>query len=326
MEELISVIVPIYNVEKYLEKCIKSLLKQTYHNLEILLIDDGSEDGSLSVCQRYAKEDSRICVIHQENQGVAGARNTGLQNVHGTYIGFVDPDDFIHPRMFEVLYSNLINDCSDISVGMYCTYTDFENNSDIVKRENNDTTRLSSRIALQALYESKRPFNSGILCDKLFRSDLFVGLSFSNGKIHEDEMIIYKLFDCAKYVTYTNFVLYYYYMREGSIMRKYSLERIDAISAYRDRMDFFRDKGYEELLEKALRRYLHIIRVNYCAVKKYFPMEQDILSKMKSEHDDTYSASDIHSLAGQVFMKNPMLYQYVNKFLRIVTKDGFTWE
>ena len=108
MNKLISIIIPVYNVEKYLEDCLNSVVNQTYKNLEIILIDDGSTDNSGKICDLYAKKDNRIVVIHKENAGVSSARNVGLKIAKGLYIGFVDPDDYIAEDMYEILYQNII--------------------------------------------------------------------------------------------------------------------------------------------------------------------------------------------------------------------------
>lgn len=119
MKELISIIVPVYNVEQYLDDCLISIINQTYKNLEIILIDDGSTDKSGKICDEYAKKDSRIIVIHKENGGVSSARNAGLRIAKGAYIGFVDPDDWIAEDMYEVLYSNAKKYDADVSVCKY---------------------------------------------------------------------------------------------------------------------------------------------------------------------------------------------------------------
>ena len=126
MKELISIIVPVYNVEQYLDDCLISIINQTYKNIEIILIDDGSTDKSGKICDEYAKKDSRIIVIHKENGGVSSARNAGLRIAKGAYIGFVDPDDWIAEDMYEVLYSNAKKYDADVSV---CKYKIVKNNS-----------------------------------------------------------------------------------------------------------------------------------------------------------------------------------------------------
>ena len=113
---MISIIVPVYNVDKYIERCIQSIINQTYKNLEIILIDDGSTDKSGAICDKYSKIDNRINVIHKKNGGLSEARNVGLDIARGDYIGFVDSDDYIHPQMYELLYKNLIGTSADISI------------------------------------------------------------------------------------------------------------------------------------------------------------------------------------------------------------------
>ena len=123
--DLISVIVPVYNVEKYLNRCVDSIINQTYSNLEIILINDGSTDTSGKICDEYKKRDNRIHVIHQKNGGLSAARNAGIVIANGNYFIFVDSDDLIHPQCIEILYKVIKNDCSDIVIGNYEKFDDF---------------------------------------------------------------------------------------------------------------------------------------------------------------------------------------------------------
>ena len=115
MNNLISVIIPVYNVENYLDECIQSVLQQTYKNLEIILVDDGSTDNSGVICDEYKDKDTRITVLHQKNGGISKARNVGIEYAHGEYIGFVDSDDFIHPQMYELLYAAIHKEQTDVA-------------------------------------------------------------------------------------------------------------------------------------------------------------------------------------------------------------------
>lgn len=130
--ERISVIVPVYNVEKYLDKCVQSILNQTYENIELVLIDDGSTDGSSKICDKYGKIDSRVKVIHKENGGLSSARNRGIDEAVGKFITFIDSDDYIHHQMLEILYEGIIKNKSDISI---CEYRRFDENETIEEED-----------------------------------------------------------------------------------------------------------------------------------------------------------------------------------------------
>ena len=185
-EELISVIVPIYKVEKYLKRCIESIINQTYHNLEIILVDDGSPDKCGEMCEEYSKKDKRIKVIHKENGGLSDARNKGLEIATGKYIGFVDSDDFIDKDMYKVLYNNLKNNNADMSI---CSIYQFENEEEIVKGYNKNETVIT--------YNKQEMFNNFyddllrnvVAWNKLYKADIFKDIKYPKGKAVEESDI-----------------------------------------------------------------------------------------------------------------------------------------
>ena len=212
MSELISVIIPVYNVEKYLKKCVDSVLCQTYENLEIILVDDGSPDGCGAICDEYAKQDGRVVVIHKENGGLSSARNAGLDVMTGEYVAFLDSDDWVEPNMYGTLLANLKRFQSDISVGGVA--------DDLETSEGTHTTH-TSQYGEEPFAENKvdamRRFFSGAYAawDKLYRASLFCGIRFPEGEINEDEAIALYLFEKCDAVCYTNEVLYHYLKREN---------------------------------------------------------------------------------------------------------------
>ena len=241
-DELISVIVPIYNAEKFIDKSVGSVINQTYQNLEILLIDDGSTDSSALLCDEYAKKDKRIKVIHQENKGLSGARNTGIDNASGDYYVFIDADDEALPEMIERLYKLLKENKADISI---CSYKELYENERVKNTyENikfNDNKQVWSfkgnKKYLQIIYDWTRTV---VQWNKLFKKEIFDGLRYPEGLYHEDEHIIHKQLQKAKKVTYTNDVLYIYYRHEGSITFIPSCKRLyDIVLAYYNRFYFF---------------------------------------------------------------------------------------
>lgn len=213
MLPLISVIVPVYNTVKYLDRCMKSILNQNYSNLEILLVDDGSTDGSAERCDFYAAEDSRVCVIHKENGGQSSARNAGLDLCRGEYISFVDSDDWIEPEMYSTLVNQLILCDAGLAIcGRYDAY------------ENNNHKTIGKILGKNGLFDAYQliPYmiNSELsdfsVCDKLHRRDLWNNIRFPEGTIYEDLAVMYKVVLAAKSVVLCDVPFYVYYHRTGS--------------------------------------------------------------------------------------------------------------
>ena len=228
MGEKISVIVPVYNVEQYLERCVDSIINQTYTNLEIILVNDGSTDNSGKLCDELAKKDERIRVIHKENGGLSDARNRGIDEAESDLVGFIDSDDYIDSDMYEVLLKNLNNTDADLSM---CALYDVYNNTPEAQVTNKETWELSSEQAIKMVMEAK--ILSVTAVNKLYRKSLFSDLKFEVGKIAEDAFIMVKLLDKCKKIVATNEKKYYYVHRENSITtQKFSTKFLNVIVAY----------------------------------------------------------------------------------------------
>ncbi len=246
-QDLISIVVPIYKVEKYLEKCVESICNQTYRNLEIILVDDGSPDQCGAMCEEYASKDDRIKVIHKKNGGLSDARNAGIDVAKGTYIGFVDSDDYIHPSMFEILYKAVKENDAEISVcnffkvedGEYVNYKGISNVNSVVF----DTEREYAQYA----FEEKTMDFFTVAWNKLYKRELFDEIRYPFGKIHEDEFTTYKLFHLSKKAVYVKEDLYFYVQRAGSIMANGFDERsFHKLEAYEERLNrYAKEKRYE---------------------------------------------------------------------------------
>ena len=210
MEEYkISVIVPVYKVEKYLNKCVDSIINQTHKNLEIILIDDGSPDNCGKICNEYAKKDSRIKVIHKENGGVSSARNVGLDVATGDYIGFVDSDDWIEPDMYEFLLENIIKYNVDIS---QCGY--YKDNEDMSKKSINI---ISNDEILKSLF--KGIYNYQVIWTKLCKKNIFDNLRFREDfKCAEDKLFNYYILKEVKNIVFCDYCKYHYIRRENSAL------------------------------------------------------------------------------------------------------------
>lgn len=208
---LISIIIPVYNVKEYLEKCLYSVCGQTYKNLEIIVVDDGSTDGSGEICDMFAETDSRIKVIHQVNKGQSCARNEGLTIARGEYIGFVDSDDWIDPDMYEFLYHLLVDNDADISV---CAHYIETTTRTKVRYSSGAFTSFSSDEAIRALIVDKRMRN--YMCDKLFKRKALAGIQFPEKQIFEDMAICYRIFYKVQRIVMQDCPKYHYLQREGS--------------------------------------------------------------------------------------------------------------
>lgn len=214
---LISIIVPIFNSKLYLDKCINSIISQSYKNLEIILINDGSTDSSFEICKKHAELDKRIKIINKKNGGAAQARNIAINKSKGEYLAFVDSDDYVHVNFIETLFENAKSKNADISAcNYYCDYNDGR----IVNRPNKPNKKDFDNLqAVRDLLLENSTLET-ILCNKLFKRKLFMdnNLKLIEGEIYEDTRIMYRLAFYAQKITFINKPLYYYLQRDGSVM------------------------------------------------------------------------------------------------------------
>ena len=237
-EPLISVIVPIYKVEKYLDRCVRSIVNQTHQNLEIILVDDGSPDNCPAMCDEWACRDCRIKVIHKPNGGLSDARNAGMAIATGEYMGFIDSDDYIAPEMYQALINRMMGDSSDIAAcGVEMVYEDGTPSRLLTV---NGQCVLCTQDALEAIISEswlKQP-----VWYKLYKSELIRDVPFPVGKYHEDVFWSYQAVASAARVSVFDTPYYFYVQRSGSIMgTSYSLHRLDAIEAKQNRLVFLRN-------------------------------------------------------------------------------------
>lgn len=236
---LISVIVPVYNVEAYLDRCVQSIVDQTFRNLEIILVDDGSPDNCPAMCDAWAEKDSRVKVIHKQNGGLSDARNAGMAIATGELMGFVDSDDRIAPEMYQYLHDLLDADSSDIaSCGVEMVWEDGTPSRILTKP---DCCVLDQENAMRAIIEEswlKQP-----VWYKLYKTALIRDIPFPVGKYHEDVFWSYQAVARAQKVSVSDKIGYYYFQRSGSIMgESYSLKRLDAVEAKALRMAFIHEQ------------------------------------------------------------------------------------
>ena len=263
MENLISIIVPIYNVEKYLRKCIDSIINQSYSNLEIILIDDGSPDKCGKICDEYSKKDSRIKVIHKENEGVSSARNVGLDMISGKYITFVDPDDYIEKDMIKKLYDWIKEYDADISI---CGVINKDENYNILmKSKGQDIILLNRQDSFKELMEEY--YFNNVCWAKLYKADLWKDIRFNEKtKIAEDFEVLCEIFKkINKTIVNTNECYYNWLCRNKSATKVgYNEDWQKEIDMTKNVMKYI-ELTYPNIMESAIKRY---IRINIDCITK----------------------------------------------------------
>lgn len=262
-KDLISVIVPIYNVSEYVKKCIESLLNQTYHNLEIILVDDGSTDDSGAICEQYADSDQRICVYHKKNGGLSDARNYGIERAHGNFYAFVDGDDWLHPQMYELLYEFMQKENADI---VTCG---FERKNSAFAKINFGLKDIPYKELSreQALIDIETPLV--VAWNKLYKKEIFATCRYPVGRLHEDEFVIHEIFwQCNKVVT-LEIPLYFYMERGTSIIARLTEKRIiDALTALENRVRFAFEHQWTEVMSAVIERYCDYTIDRYYDIKR----------------------------------------------------------
>lgn len=262
---LISVVVPVYNVEDYLDECIKSLTEQSYTNLEILLIDDGSTDSSGRICEDWKKKDKRVYAIHQKNGGLSHARNIGLLHAKGQLIAFVDSDDIIHPLMYENLYRIMLEMGSDISCCEILSRKEFRK-EDFEEQPAWKVKEYSAAEALRKIIDNSDIYVT--VWNKLYRKNVIDGIKFEKGKYHEDEYWTYQILPRAERITMLSQRYYGYRQRSNSIMtQKYSIRHLDLLEARERRLQFIREKFPELAAADCCRFRFECIRALQMSLK-----------------------------------------------------------
>lgn len=238
---MISIVIPVYGVEDYLRQCLNSIINQSYKDIEIIIIDDGSPDGCGQICDEYGKLDDRIIVCHTENHGVSAARNLGISLSSGKYIGFVDPDDWIEPDMYKALLNGIEDANADVC--MMGFVNDEGDNSSHIMPEKSVCDRSTSLVAL---LEGR--INS-FVWNKLFRKELFNKVLFPVGKQYEDVYIMHRVLSESETIAIIPDCLYHYRIRKDSISRKYSASNlIEYAHAYLERYNYYMDEVFSDLL------------------------------------------------------------------------------
>lgn len=258
---MISIIVPVYNVEKYVEKCIFSLIDQTFKNIEIIIVNDGSTDGSLEICDNLKAIDSRIKIINQENKGLSGARNTGIQAAKGEFLAFVDSDDWVEPNYIELLHSNLVKYDADISI---CEYTyKYDSESHIKDKQRYNDRRIVELDRENAIFLLiLDDFVQNHTCTKMFKACLFSDLKFPRDIYFEDVYLMPYLFLKANKIIKVNLPLYNYLQRVNSITsssKRNPKKDLDYLQSFHNQYEIFKENyGGSRLIGEVDRKMLDV--------------------------------------------------------------------
>lgn len=288
----ISVIVPVYKVEKYLNKCIDSILAQTFEDFELILVDDGSPDRCGEICDEYARRDNRIKVIHKENGGVSSARNAGLDIARGKYVNFIDSDDWIEKEALETLYKLSSQTGADIVQGKGSIVKDELEVKLIKKRSFNEYSNIE---ALYELFNYKNGEIRIVAFNKLYLRKLFKYLRYPEGKIYEDEYLTPRLIYKANKILVVNSQLYHYRLSENSIMRsEFNIKNLDRVYIIREECKFYKKIGENKLYEKLMISYGFILIDMYKKVKEHIDNSLQITNNIRDEFNNNY----------KIFMKN----------------------
>ncbi|MDD3139233.1 MAG: glycosyltransferase family 2 protein [Lachnospiraceae bacterium] len=265
----ISVIIPIYDVEKYLDKCLQSVRQQTYRDLEIILVNDGSKDGSLSICEKHAGQDCRIKIINQENKGLSAARNSGIDVASGEYICFIDSDDWIASDYCE----RLLNACVQYGVPLsMCSFYRVSGDENSVRTLDGETQLLDQNRALHFLdYREKEEYILIVAAwNKMYARNLFQNLRYPEGKFHEDEFVIGELLLQVPSVAWVSQKMYFYRQREDSITGRENrddVRHLQVLEAYGIRMSQFLESGKHDMFQICWRNYM-LTLIEWLAVQQ----------------------------------------------------------
>lgn len=324
---MISVIVPVYNVESFLVESINSIKNQTYKDIEIILVDDGSTDNSGNICDELAKTDCRIKVYHKENGGLSDARNYGIDRMNGEYVCFIDSDDTVSSHYIEYLYDALkqtgtrLAMCrfKKVSVAGYCEYQTY----------NFSCTIQTSHQTLMDIYSNNDNEQTIVAVGKLSERSLFDNLRFPKGRIHEDEALTPMLFSRAESIAIVDLPLYFYYVREGSITQSgWNNKRLDYLTALEERIELAKEINDVDFLDETYIKICRFISTSFANIK-----DKETKTRLSKVFNDNiklckfnrYYFSGIRKIALKHSLHNPMIYRYIDKILRIL-KSGQIYE
>lgn len=279
---LISVVVPVYKVEKYLYRCVDSILAQTFTDYELILVEDGSPDQCPQICDELEKKHEHIHVIHQKNGGLSAARNAGIDwvfaNSDSQWITFIDSDDWVHPAYLESMLKAVTEQKCYVSM---CQFLITENYKICNLAEN----ELASQLWKTECAQEEELLDPNSACGRLFYKDLFKEIRFPIGKLHEDRFTTYKLLFQFEYVAVVNAPLYYYFVNDNGIVHsKWNLRKLDDLEATEQQLDFFKKNNFQRTYIYTLRDYIHLLVYslrNMKGHKEYRKQSSEVRNKLR---------------------------------------------
>ena len=287
-DELVSIIIPVYNTQGYLERCVDSALGQTHRNLQIILIDDGSTDRSGEMCDAFASAHPQVEAHHKENGGNSSARNMGLDNARGQWIAFLDSDDYISRHFVEQNLAACLGHGADISVIQQVVDANGTLGEDIFTEATQHECITGREAAIRHFGKDAALLNT--VCGKLSRTPLWADLRFPEGKTIDDVFVSHRLLHSAGRIVISDAQLYCYFMSPNSIMRApFSLKRLDALDSWLEGVRYFEQIGDRELTDIARRVYCNRLFDAYGLCKKLLPAEKETIKKLRRQSIETFS-------------------------------------
>lgn len=275
---LVTVIVPVYQVEEYLDRCIQSILDQTYKKLEILLIDDGSKDRSGIICDTYAEKDARIRVFHKMNGGLSDARNYGIDRAKGEYLAFVDSDDYIAEDFIETLLESAVRNESELVI---CRYAEVHGEELPVCHDACERIVSQEEAFEHICSNNDQHILYTVSWNKLYRRTLFDNVRYPRGKIHEDEGTTYKLLAQAQTIILVDKIMYGYFMSPNSIMRReFHQGRLDILHFQIEKIRFLKDRDQKELEMKARKQFGETLIYHYYCTRRFLKNSEEIQKEL----------------------------------------------
>ena len=320
---MISVIIPVYKVEKYLDECIMSVVSQTYKDIEVIIVDDGSPDSCPQICDNWAKKDSRIRVIHQENAGLSVARNIALEAANGEYIAFVDSDDFIHPLMLEKLYQALTESNADISMCGFDYFVDgtcsFKQIKESKMSDERNTIQLLSHTDFVDLFADLEVPITAVVWNKLYKKEVISDTVFKPGVLIEDIRFISELAHRIDKVVSVNEKLYFYRNRERSIMHYKKDVLIHKANAFEDCILSFIKSESDTFIKKYISSCLNKVANSIILLQKDKEEYKDIINSLRQWYVKIY---DKYRKQFGISSAKLWLYRYFPKMYELIKRKG----
>lgn len=313
---LVSIIIPIYKVERFLERCVQSVITQTYRNLEIILIDDGSPDRCPQLCDKLSEDDTRIKVIHKKNGGLSDARNCGIEHASGEYLFFLDSDDWIRKDTISILLDRCITDGSDMAI---CDIEIVNDSYHIPINRMEKNFEIWDKIDFWNHLFSKYSLKYAVAWSKLYIRKIFDETRFPLKKINEDEFVLYDIIEQCERISVCDEKLYFYFQRDDSIMhQRYSLRNLDGIEAYLDRAGRFLKAGSYHYAEKTIEQALRLFAIFYIKV------DQNILTESSEYMDHKKKCIQMYREIPYTSLKTKLHFLLFNTspalFAKIITR------